>query len=88
MSCQLVYRAVDNSVIYSKPVSSGTCSLTPPAGKSIKNNTVIAVICNTNYIYKGESSRTNKYDYRLKITGAGTSGVLSTANIATKWYQL
>jgi hypothetical protein len=88
MSCQLVYRAVDNSVIYSKPVSSGTCSLTPPAGKSIKNNTVIAVICNTDYIYKGESSRTNKYDYRLKITGAGTSGVLSTANIATKWYQL
>lgn len=87
MSCQLVYRAIDNSVIYSKPVSSGPCGLTPPTGKAIKNNVVIAVICNTDFIYNGESSRTNKYDYRLKITGAGSSGVSGTANIATKWYQ-
>lgn len=87
MSCQLVYRATDNSVIYSKPVSSGDCSLTPPAGKNIKNNVVVAVICNTEYLYNGESSRTNKFDYRLKITGAGTSGVAGPASIATKWYQ-
>ena len=87
MSCQLVYRATDNSVVYSKPVSSGPCSLTPPAGKPIKNSTVIAVICNTDYAYKGESSRTTKYDYRLQINGAGTLGVATTASIATQWYQ-
>ncbi|HLP78146.1 MAG TPA: hypothetical protein VK327_14660, partial [Candidatus Paceibacterota bacterium] len=87
MSCQLVYRATDNSVIYGKPVVGGTCTLTPPVGKAIKNNVVIAVICNTDFIYKGESSRTNKFDYRLQITGTGTSGVTGAANIATQWYQ-
>jgi len=87
MSCQLVYRATDGSVIYSRPVSSGTCSLTPPAGKQIKNNVVVAVICNTDFEYLGEYSRTNKFDYRLKITGAGTSGVTGTASIAARWYQ-
>jgi hypothetical protein len=68
-------------------VSGGACSLTPPAGKAIKNNVVIAVICNTDFLYNGESSRTNKFDYRLKITGTGTAGVTGPANIATKWYQ-
>jgi hypothetical protein len=87
MSCQLVYRATDNSVIYSKPVSTGTISLTPPVGKPIKNNVVVAIICNTDFIYTGNSSRTTKYDYRLRISGAGTAGVTGTANIATKWYQ-
>jgi hypothetical protein len=87
MSCQLVYRATDNSVVYSKPVASGTCSLTPPVGKAIKNNVVVAVICNTDYVYHGESSRTNKFDYRLRISGPGTLGVTGPANIATKWYQ-
>jgi hypothetical protein len=87
MSCQLIYRATDNSVVYSKPVSSGACSLTPPAGKPIKNNVVVVVICNTDFRYNGESSRTNKFDYRLQITGTGTAGVSGTAAIATKWYQ-
>lgn len=87
MSCQLVYRATDNTVIYSKPVSGGTCSLTPPVGKAIKNNVVVAVVCNTDYVYNGESSRTNKFDYRLRISGAGTLGVTGPANIATKWWQ-
>jgi len=87
MSCQLVYRATDNSVVYSKPVSSGTCSLTPPATKPIKNSVVVAVICNTDFAYQGTFSRTNKFDYRLQITGAGTSGVTGPANIATKWWQ-
>lgn len=87
MTCQLVYRATDGSVIYSKPVRSGPCSLTPPSGKPIKNNIVIAVVCNTDFVYLGEFSRTNKFDYRLTISGPGTAGVLSTASIATRWYQ-
>jgi hypothetical protein len=87
MTCQLVYRASDNSVVYSKPVSSGAVSITPPAGKAIKNNVVIAVICNTDFRYLGDSSRTTKYDYRLTISGEGTAGVAGTASIATRWYQ-
>lgn len=82
-----VYRVTDSSVIYSKPVSSGTCSLTPPSGKPIKNNVVVAVICNTDFRYNGESSRTNKFDCRLKITGTRTAGVTGTASIASKWCQ-
>jgi hypothetical protein len=87
MSCQLVYRATDNSVIYSKPVASGPCTLTPPPGKPIKNNVVVAVICNTDFLYLGDSSRTTKFDYRLTFTGPGTTGVSGPANIATRWYQ-
>ena len=87
MSCQLVYRATDNSVVYSKTVASGVCALTPPAGKPIKNNVVVAVVCNTDYAYNGESSRTNKFDYRLQISGVGTAGVTGVANIASKWWQ-
>ena len=55
--------------------------------KPFKNNVVIAVICNTDYRYQGEASRKHKYDYRLTITGAGTSGILGTANISTNWWQ-
>lgn len=87
MTCQLVYRATDGTVIYSKPVRAGACSLTPPPGKPIKNNVVIAVICNTDFRYLGEFSRTNKFDYRLTIAGPGTAGVSGTANIGVKWYQ-
>jgi len=83
----LVYRATDNSVIYSRPVSCGPCTLTPPPGKAIKNNIVIAVICNTDFVYQGETSRKTKFDCRLQITGSGTAGVTGTANIASRWYQ-
>jgi len=88
MSCQVGLPGNGWSVIYSKPAPSGTCSLTPPPGKAIRNNVVVAVICNTDYVYLGTYSRTNKFDYRLKITGSGTSGINGPANIATKWYQL
>jgi len=81
MSCQLVYRAEDGSVVYSVPVTSGTCSLS--LQKPVMNKVVIAVICNTDYVFKGESSRTTKYDYRLKL---GT-GITGTADINEKWWD-
>ncbi len=81
MSCQLVYRATDNSVVYSVPVASGRCALT--LNKPVKNNVVIAVICNTDYIYKGEFSRTNKYDYRLTLG----DGIIGTADVNNKWFN-
>jgi len=80
MTCQLVYRAADNSIVYGQPVSGGTCSI--KFDKALKNNVVIAVICNTDWQYKGEVTRVAKYDYRLTLG----PGVITTADIATKWY--
>ena len=80
MSCQLVYRDTSGKVRYSYPVASGVCSI--PL-QNVLNGVVIAVVCNTDYIYQGESSRTAKFDYTLTL-GAGVTG---TANIYTKWFD-
>jgi len=82
MSCQLVYRATDGSVVYSYPVTAGTCSLN--LDQAVENNVVIAVICNTDFTYTGDAIRSAKYDYRLTL-GTGISG---TADIYTKWWTL
>jgi hypothetical protein len=81
MTCQLCYIATDGSRVYSNIVSSGDCSLN--LDKTPANNVVIAVICNTDYIYYGESTRTAHYDYRLQL-GTGVSG---TADVNKKWYR-
>jgi hypothetical protein len=80
MSCQLVYRDTSGNVHYGVPVSSGACGI-PLA--NVMNNVIVAVICNTNYIYYGESTRTAKYNYTLTI-GAGVTG---KADIYTKWFD-
>lgn len=81
MSCQLCYRATDGTAVYSNPVRNGTCSLR--LDKAPASKVVIAVICNTDYIYKGEETRKMHYDYRLK---PGT-GVTKAADIYTRWYN-
>jgi hypothetical protein len=80
MSCQLVYRDTSGNVRYGAPVSSGTCSI-PLA--NVKNNVIVAVICNTDYIYRGETTRTAKFNYSLTL-GAG---IVGKADIYTKWYD-
>jgi hypothetical protein len=80
MSCQLVYRDTSGQVRYSAPVASGGCSI--PL-QSVLNNVVIAVVCNTDYVYQGDYSRTNKFKYTLTLG----SGVTGTANIYTKWFD-
>jgi hypothetical protein len=77
MSCQLVYQDVSGGIHYGVPVTSGACSVPT---SNVKNNVVIAVISNTDYIYDGG---TTKYAYTLGI-GAGISG---KASITTKWHQ-
>ncbi len=81
MTCQLCYRATDGTPVYSNPVSGGDCSLR--LDKPPKNGVVIAVICNTDYVYKGETTRKAHYDYRLQLV----EGVAGTANIYKKWYD-
>ena len=80
MSCQLVYRDTDGVIHYSEPVSSGVASMQV---SNVLNNVVVAVVCNTDYIYEGEQTRTAKFDYTLDI-GAGITG---TADIYTKWWD-
>ncbi len=82
MTCQLCYRATDGTPVYGAPVSSGTCSirLDKAPGKGV----IIAVICNTDYNYLGDTTRKAHFDYRLKL-GSGVSGA---ADIYTKWYNV
>lgn len=80
MSCQLVYRDTGGKVRYGSPVSSGICSI--PLS-NVRNNVIVAVICNTDYIYSGESTRTAKYNYTLTL-GPGVTG---KASINTRWYD-
>jgi hypothetical protein len=77
MSCQLVYRDTSGKIHYGKPVSSGACTI---GLNNVKNNVVVAVIANTNYIYDGG---TTKYGYTLTIDG----GISDTADIFGKWFQ-
>jgi hypothetical protein len=80
MTCQLVYQDTSGNIRYSTPVSSGACTI-PLA--NVKNNVIIAVVCNTDYVYTGNSLRSQKFNYSLTL-GAGVTG---KANIATQWYQ-
>ncbi len=81
MSCQLVYRAEDGSVVYSRPVEKGPCAL--KLTKPVKNGVVIAVVCSTDYIYEGDETRRKKYDYRLKLA----KGLSGTADIHEQWFK-
>jgi len=81
MTCQLCYRATDGTPVYSTPVKSGECTL--KLDKAPNRDVVIAVICNTDYIYVGDETRKAHFDYRLKLV-AGATG---TADIYTKWYD-
>jgi hypothetical protein len=80
MSCQLVYRDTGGNIHYGAPIGSGACSI-PLA--NVMNNVIVAVVCNTDYIYYGESTRTAKYNYALNM-GAGVTG---KADIYTKWFD-
>ena len=82
MTCQLCYRASDGTPVYGAPVSSGACSLR--LDKTPIQGVIIAVICNTDYKYLGDSTRKKHYDYRLKM---GT-GVTGPADINTRWYNV
>lgn len=81
MTCQLAYRAKDGTPVYSKPVSNGSCKL--KLDKAPANGVVIAVICNTDYIYEGEETRKAHFDYRLQLV----EGIEGRASVYQKWYD-
>ncbi|WP_346863431.1 T9SS type A sorting domain-containing protein [uncultured Draconibacterium sp.] len=81
MTCQLCYRATDGTAVYSHPVSEGECRL--KLEKAAANGVVIAVICNTDYVYEGEETRMAHFDYRLQLV----EGIEGKASVYRKWYD-
>jgi hypothetical protein len=94
MVIQLVYRDVNGRAVYSQPVSvaarqTGSVSLRldtrPRMGPTNASNrsVIIAVISNTDYLYRGEPSRFAKYKYKIKIPAGVT-----TADVNTAWFNV
>jgi hypothetical protein len=81
MTCQLCYRTKAGTTVYSNPVYGGDCSLRLDSIPA--NNVILAVICNTDYIYQGETTRKAHFDYRLRLV----EGVTGTASVNKKWYD-
>lgn len=81
MTCQLCYRTKAGEIVYSQMVYGGDCTLR--LDKTPANGVIFAVICNTDYVYKGEETRKAHFDYRLKLG----NGVESPADIYLKWYD-
>jgi len=81
MSCQLCYRTSDGKIVYGNPVFGGDCSLRLDLAPA--NNVIFAVICNTDYVYEGDTTRKSHFDYRLQLV----KGVKSVASITSKWYD-
>lgn len=81
MTCQLCYRTRSGTIVYSKVVNGGDCTLKLTSLPA--NNVVIAVICNTDYIYEGDTTRKKHFDYRLQKV----KGVTTVAQYTAKWYD-
>jgi hypothetical protein len=81
MTCQLCYRTRSGTIVYSKVVNGGDCTLKLTSLPA--NNVVIAVICNTDYIYEGDTTRKKHFDYRLQKV----KGVTTVAQYNAKWYS-
>lgn len=82
MECQLAYRSKRGRVYYSQPVQ-GAGEVTIELADVPANNVIIAVVCNTDYIYKGEATRKAHYDYRLKMV----ENAYQPASSNYKWYN-
>ena len=83
MVCQLAYRAEKTGALcYSQPVE-GEGDVVMQLKKKPANGVVIAIVCNTDYIYKGEETRKAHFDYRLKMG----QNMYQPAKAQLKWYN-
>lgn len=82
MVCQLAYRTTRGRVYYSRPVE-GEGDVVMQLKEVPANNVVIAIVCNTDYIYKGEETRKQHFDYRLKMG----QNVYQPAKAQLQWYN-
>ena len=82
MSLQIAYRATDGTPVYSTPIF-GNNQAVLNLSKVPQNSVVFAVICNTDYDYVGDVTRTTHHSYRLKLD----AGISAKADPYTKWYN-
>lgn len=82
MSLQLCYRATDGTPVYSEPVM-GEGSATLRLDKTPQSGVVFAVVCNTDYAYKGNETRTKHHNYTLTLE----NGISGAADAKTRWYN-
>lgn len=82
MVCQLAYRTKRGKMFYSQPTE-GEGEVMLRLDDAPANGVVFAVVCNTDYIYKGEATRKAKYDYRLKMG----KNVYQPAKAQLKWFN-
>ena len=82
MVCMLCYRTKTGRLYYSHPVE-GEGDVMMELLDVPANNVVIAVVCNTDYIYKGEQTRKQHFDYRLQMG----RGIYQPAKAQLKWYN-
>ena len=82
MVCMLCYRTKQGKIFYSYPVE-GEGEVVMRLQAQPANNVVIAVVCNTDYIYKDDNTRKQHFDYRLKMG----DNIYQPANAQLKWYN-
>ena len=82
MVCMLCYRTKQGRVYYSQPLE-GEGDVLMQLQEKPANNVVIAVVCNTDYIYEGEKTRKQHFDYRLQMG----SNIYQPAKAQLKWYN-
>lgn len=82
MVCMLCYRTKRGKIYYSQPVE-GEGDVLMQLQEAPANNVVIAVVVNTDYIYKGEETRKQHFDYRLQMG----ENIYQPAKAQLKWYN-
>ena len=82
MVCMLCYRTKRGKKFYSQPLY-GEGDLYVKLDDLPANNVVFAVVVNTDYIYEGEQTRKQHFDYRLKMG----ENIYQPATAQLKWYN-
>lgn len=82
MMCQLAYRSKRGRVYYSRPIE-GEGDVVMQLEAEPANGVVIAIVCNTDYIYENDNTRKQHFDYRLKMG----RNVYQPAKAQLKWYN-
>ena len=82
MVCMLCYHNKRGKTFYSYPVE-GEGDVVMKLQEEPANGVVIAVVCNTDYIYKGEETRKRHFDYRLQMG----ENIYQPAKAQLKWYN-
>lgn len=85
MSCQLCYRGTDGVPVYSEPLFNTSGDVVLNVNTTPQDNMIFAVVCNTDYAYEGETTRTTHHDYRLTLKSGLTGAGSETTKYHDKW---